>query len=253
MNNVLGIDIGATGIKGAIVDIETGAFVTDRIKYDTPVGGKPKEVRAVIGDLINDFQWKGPVGCGFPGIIKDGTVSSTANVSNRWMGIPVEDYFSDKCGVPFVVANDADLAGVAEMNFGKGKGVKGTLIFITIGTGLGSAIFVDGKLVPNTEMGHLLYKDSVFEHYASNSARKNKNLSWENWAIELSIYLDHLDLLFTPTIILLGGGISKKFDRWGKYLQLETNVAVDAAALKNNAGIIGAAMLAYEKLEKKEV
>ncbi len=241
---IIGIDIGATGIKAAIVDTEKGEFLTERKKLDTPIGGKPKDILKVIKRLVDHFEWKGKIGCGFPGIIKDGVVKSTANISKTWMNMPVSEYFSKETGCSFSVANDADLAGLAAVSFGKGKGVMGTLIFITIGTGLGSGIFLDGKLVPNTEMGHLYYKKSVFEHYASNSARKKKEMSWAVWAKELSAFLNHLDLLFSPNMILLGGGVSKKFDEWGKYL--DTSVNVSAADLQNDAGIIGAAMLALK-------
>lgn len=241
---IIGIDIGATGIKAAIVDTDKGEFLTERKKLDTPDGGKPKDILKVIQRLVDHFEWKGKIGCGFPGIIKNGVVKSTANISKSWMNMPVSNYFSKEIGCPFSVANDADLAGLAEVSFGKGKGVLGTLIFITIGTGLGSGIFVDGKLVPNTEMGHLYYKKSVFEHYASNSARKKKEMSWQDWAVEFSAFLNHLDLLFSPSMILLGGGVSKRFSDWGEFL--DTKVNVDAASLQNDAGIIGAAMLALE-------
>ena len=251
MTEVLGIDIGATGIKGAVVDVDRGELITERIKYLTPEGGRPKDIRAVIQRIISDLSWKGPAGCGFPGIIKKGTVMSTANVSSKWMNLQADKYLTELTGVPFVISNDADLAGIAEVHFGKGKGVGGTLILITIGTGLGSAIFLDGQILPNTEMGHLLYKESIFEHYASTSARKKKNLSWQKWAQELSIYLDHLDLLFSPDLILLGGGVSKKFDKWEPMLRLKSKVKVMAAELQNNAGIIGAAMLAHQTFNKE--
>ncbi len=241
---ILGIDIGATGIKGAVVDMNTGKFVDERKKIDTPEGGKPKDMLKVVQRLIDHFSWTGPVGCGFPGIVKNGTIKSTANVSKEWMDLKIEKYFSKETGLAFSVANDADLAGLAEVSFGKGKGVNGTLVFITIGTGLGSAVFYNGELIPNTEFGHLLYKKSVFEHYASNSARKKKDLSWEEWAEEFSVYLNHLDLLLSPDQILLGGGVSKRFDQWSKHLK--TVAIVDAASLFNDAGIVGAAMLAYK-------
>ena len=243
---LMGIDIGATGIKGAIVDTIQGKFLTDRKKLDTPEGGKPKDVLKVIKKLIGHFDWKAEIGCGFPGIIKNGIIKSTANVSKSWMDTPVTNFFSAETNRQFFVANDADLAGLAAVSFGKASGVMGTVIFITIGTGLGSALFIDGKLVPNTEMGHLLYKKSVFEHYASNSARKRKELSWKDWAAELSVYLDHLDLLFSPNLILLGGGVSKRYHEWSKYLNTKANV--EAAELKNDAGIIGAAMLALDQI-----
>ena len=244
---LMGIDIGATGIKGAIVDTIQGKFLTERKKLDTPEGGKPKDVLKVIKKLIEHFDWKAEIGCGFPGIVKNGVIKSTANVSKSWMDCPVTDFFTQETGCKFYVANDADLAGLAAVSFGKAKGIMGTVIFITIGTGLGSAVFIDGKLVPNTEMGHLLYKKSVFEHYASNSARKRKDLTWKEWTTELSVYLDHIDLLFSPNLILLGGGISKRYDEWSKFLNTKANV--DAAGLKNDAGIIGAAMLALENIE----
>ncbi len=238
----LGIDIGATGIKGGLINPLTGEMISERYKLATPESGEPKEMASVIKNIVEYFKYDGLVGCGFPGVIQQGTCKTSANLSKAWINKPIEKYLHKRCGVPFAVANDADLAGLAEIKIGKGKGIPGTVLLITIGTGLGSALFFNGELIPNTELGHLYYKRSVYEHYASNSARKRLNLSWSKWAKEFSGYINHLQLLVSPDLFILGGGISKRFDLWGPMLKTNSNVV--PASLLNNAGIIGAAYLA---------
>lgn len=239
----LGIDIGATGIKAAIVNLANGEFVSSKVKMGTPEGGDPDDMAAVIKSVIQKLNWQGKVGCGFPGIIHHGVCKSTANISKRWYNLDVPDFLSKKTGgLPFKVANDADLAGLAELEYSAaGIPASGTVIFLTIGTGIGSALFYDSRLIPNTEFGHLYYKKNSYELYISNSARKRRKLSWNKWAVAFSHYLDHLNLLFSPDLIILGGGISKQFNSWGKLLT--TRVPVQPATLENNAGIIGAAAL----------
>ena len=192
----LGIDIGASGIKGAIVDVEKGVLVSERFRLPTPQPSTPKSVSVTFSDVVNHFGWKGKsIGCGFPSVIKKGIAQTAANIDKEWMGTNIAEVFSEQCGSPVVVRNDADVAGIAEMQFGVGKNVKGTVLIITIGSGLGSALFRDGTLVPNTELGHLYLKghSSIAEHYAADSARKNQALSWKAWAIRFNHYLSILN------------------------------------------------------------
>ncbi len=242
MAEILGIDVGGTGIKGAIVDTEKGEFISKKIKYGTPKPSTPESVMVVINQLIDDMNWRGkPFGCGFPSIIKEGICHSAANIDKGWMNLNLSEYFKEHTGSDVTFVNDADAASVAEMTHGKGKGVMGTVILITLGTGIGSGIFLNGKLFPNSEFGHLLYKKSVFEHYASNGARKRKDLSWKEWGKELNTYLNHVDLLISPDLIILGGGVSKYFDtKFSQYIDVNTKIV--HAAMGNDAGITGAAM-----------
>ena len=244
-NIVLGVDIGGSGIKGALVDIKSGKMVTDRFRLETPRPANPKNVTATFKKVVDHFGYKGPIGCGFPAVMKKGVAFSASNIHEEWIGTDAAQLFSDatKCSVK--VLNDADVAGVAEVTHGGGKGVDGTIILITIGTGLGSAIFLDGKLVPNTEFGHVYLKGhkEVAERYASNAARKREDLSYEDWAPRFKQYLEHLQFLFTPDLFILGGGASKKFS---KYEDILTTIRtpIKTAELLNEAGIIGAALCA---------
>ncbi len=243
MSEILGIDVGGTGIKAAIVDVENGVFLSEKIKYGTPQPSTPARVIGVVKNLIKDFNFQGKnFGCGFPSIIKNNICYSAANIDNGWIGLDLQAFFLEKTGSRVTFTNDADAAAVAEIKFGKGKGRSGTTILLTLGTGIGSGIFVNGQLLPNSEFGHLLYKKSVFEHYASNGARKKKNLSWKEWGKELNIYLNHVNLLINPDLIILGGGVSKYFDKFEKFLKVKTQIV--PAAMGNDAGIIGAAMMA---------
>ena len=242
---MLGIDVGGTGIKGALVDVEEGVFVTDKVKYKTPKESGPKEVLEVIKKMLKDLDWEDkPFGCGFPSIIKNDICYSAANIDDRWIGVHLSELFKKELGVKASFGNDADAAALAEMRFGKGKGVMGKVLLITLGTGIGSGLFMDQKLIPNSELGHLHYKKSIVEHYASNRAREDKELSWESWGKELNKVLKYMDLILNPDLFLLGGGVSKKFNNYKEYLTIDTEVI--PAKLLNNAGIIGAAMLAHE-------
>lgn len=244
-NLMLGIDVGGTGIKGALVDIKKGEFVTDKVKYKTPDDSSPPAVIEVIKKLLKDLDWEGkPFGCGFPSIIKNNVCYSAANVDDRWIGVDMAKLFKKELGVKVTFGNDADAAALAEMRFGKGKGVMGKVLLVTLGTGIGSGLFMDQKLIPNSELGHLHYKKSIVEHYGSNRARETKDLSWEEWGKELNKVLKYMDLILNPDLFLLGGGVSKKFNNYKEYLTVNTKVI--PAKLLNNAGIIGAAMLSYE-------
>ena len=246
MAKILGIDVGGSGVKGAIVDTNNGNLVSEKLKYATPQPSTPKNVGVVLNQLISDFDWKGhKVGCGFPSIIKDNICHSAANIDNQWIGLDLSKYFHDTTGCNGRFVNDADAAGIAEMIYGAGKGRKGTVLMLTLGTGIGSGLFRNGHLVPNTEFGHLLYKESIFEHYASNSARKNQDLSWEEWGLALNTYLRHIEFILNPDIIILGGGVSKRYEFYSEYIDISCEIV--PAQMENNAGIIGAAVLAHKK------
>ena len=240
MSKVLGIDVGGTGIKAAVVDITTGQLVTERIKYKTPQPAMPDDMIDVMKKLVLDFDWYGgKIGVGFPAIVKKGKARSASNIDDSWLGYPVEKRLTNALGGEVTVINDADAAGLAEMHFGKGKEIEGLLLFLTLGTGIGSAVFNDGVLLPNTEFGHLKWKDSIAEKYASNKAREVKDLSWKDWGKEVSKVLNHMHFVFSPDHILIGGGVSKHFDKFSKYLKMP--VPVEPASQLNIAGIVGAA------------
>ncbi len=237
---VLGIDVGASGIKGAVIDTRSGELLSERRRLPTPRPADPDGMARTFADLTRELGWNGPIGCGFPAIIKHGIAHSAANISKEWIGRNVNVLLSEASGLAVEVLNDADAAGIAEMQFGVGKGQNGVVILVTIGSGLGSALFIDGQLVPNTELGHLHLRNMVAEHYASNSARKNLDLSWEVWGRRFNEYLLHLERLFTPDQFILSGGISKRFNNYEVYLS--TKAPVTPARLLNNAGIVGAAL-----------
>lgn len=243
MKEILGIDVGATGIKGGIVDIDKGEMITERIKYPTPRPATPQTMTEVMKTIVEDFKWKGkPIGMGFPAIIKDGMSLSASNIDDSWIDFPIVGFLNKKLKCPINVINDADAAGLAEHKFGGGADKKGLIILLTLGTGIGSAIFFNGKLIPNTELGHIKWKDSVAEKYASNSVREVNDLSFKTWGKELNRILNHIEFILSPDHIIIGGGISKKFHKYEEYLK--TTATVQPAKMLNNAGIIGAAMAA---------
>ena len=249
MKEILGIDVGATGIKGALVDIEKGELTTERIKYPTPKPATPLSMTEVMKKLIADFNWKGkPVGVGFPAIIKEGVALSAANIDDTWLNFPIVGFLNKKLKCPVTVINDADAAGLAEKKFGGGSDKDGLVILLTLGTGIGSALFYNGVLLPNTELGHLRYKDSIAERYASNSARELKELSFKTWGKELNKVLNHIEFILAPDHFIIGGGISKKFSKFAEFLK--TDASIEPAKMLNNAGIVGAAM-AYKPKKGK--
>ncbi|MFI6322029.1 polyphosphate--glucose phosphotransferase [Nonomuraea sp. NPDC050556] len=232
--DVLGIDIGGSGIKGAPVDTETGELTQERLRIPTPHPAKPAAVAEVVAEIVDHFAWTGPVGVTFPGVVVDGVVRSAANVHESWIGVDASKLFGDA-----TVLNDADAAGIAEMTFGAGRGRRGTVLMLTFGTGIGSALFIDGTLVPNTELGHLELDGKDAEHRASDKAREDHDLSWGKWAERVEEYLRHVDMLFSPSLIIIGGGVSKKSDKFLPHISVDTEVV--PAKLQNEAGIIGAA------------
>ncbi len=243
--NILGIDVGASGIKGAIIDLEKGELTTERIKLSTPKPATPEAVAAVIAELVEKVGYEGNlIGVGFPSIVKNGVAFSAANIDEAWIGTSIEKVVSAATGKEVVAMNDADAAGLSEMRYGKGKGQMGTVLLITIGSGLGSALFTDGHMVRNSEFGHLFLQGWVAEHYVSNTARKKYDMTWEGFGKRFNEYLLHIDRIMSPDLVILGGGISNEFKEFGKYIDKRLNVTT--AAMFNHAGIIGAALYAYE-------
>lgn len=244
--DILGIDIGGSGIKGAIVDVTTGEFKSERHRLETPEGARPDDVAKTVAQVVQLLAYQGAVGIGFPAIVIHGECYSAANIDSEWVGLNVNSVVGRQVGMPVFTVNDADAAGVAEMRFGVGRDLgKGVVIMLTLGTGIGSAVFTDGYLVPNTELGHIEIRGKDAERRASDAARKRKDLTWEEWASRFQEYLEHLELLFSPDVIILGGGASKESARFLPYL--DTRARIIPAQLLNQAGIIGAAIYASEQ------
>ena len=240
--NILGIDVGGSGIKGAPVDILTGELLAERYRIKTPKGAKPAPVAETVAKIASYFDWKNPIGIGFPAPIKGGIAMMAANVSEKWVGVNADELFSKATGCPCTTVNDADAAGLAEMEFGAGKGQPGTVIVLTLGTGIGTAIFHDGRLLPNTEFGHVEIRCEDAELRASDAARKRENLSWKKYAKRLNRYLTAMERLFWPNLFIIGGGISKEHEKFLPLLTVDTPVV--PAHQFNEAGIIGAALAA---------
>lgn len=236
-----GIDIGGTGMKAAPVDLDTGELVAERFRIDTPKPAHPEAMAAVVGRLVEHFGWSGPVGVAFPAIVRHGVVHSAANISDTWIGVDADAVFSEVSGCPVTVLNDADAAGTAEMRFGAGRGRNGVVIVLTFGTGIGSGFFVDGRLAANSELGHLEIDGHDAELRAAASARHRDDLSWKAWAKRVQRYLERVVFLFSPDLIILGGGVSRNPGRWVPLLDVDTELVV--AEFANNAGIVGAALM----------
>jgi polyphosphate glucokinase len=237
---VLGIDIGGSGMKGALVNSETGEMLTERYRIPTPKSRKPKEMAEVVKKIVEHFNHKGPVGVGFPTIIRHGVCKSQGNLHKKWVNINVRELFSNATGLPVTVINDADAAGYATMNYGIGKGKEGLVVMITIGTGLGSGAFFNGELIPNFELGQIPYKKyDKIENWAAASAKEKEGLSYKQWGKRFNVFLKYVDLIISPDYIILGGGTSKQFDEYKDYITIETPVV--PAELRNQAGIVGAA------------
>jgi polyphosphate glucokinase len=243
--HILGIDVGGSGIKGAPVDTETGQLLAERIRIKTPKKGEPEPIAEVVNQIAQSFNWKAPIGIGFPAPIKGGVAMMAANVSEKWVGTNADALFTKVTGCDCTMINDADAAGVAEMAFGAGRGQPGTVIMITLGTGIGTAIFHRGQLLPNTEFGHLEIEGEDAEFRASDAARQRDDLSWKKYAKRLNKYLKTMEKLFWPNLFIIGGGISKETDKFLPLLSIETHIVT--AQLLNEAGIVGAALGAMRK------
>ncbi|MER5883433.1 polyphosphate--glucose phosphotransferase [Streptomyces sp. NPDC001941] len=242
--NVFGVDIGGSGIKGAPVDLERGDLAEPRHKVLTPQPATPDDVADSVAEVVRNFGWSGPVGVTFPGVVTHNTVRTAANVAKDWVGVDASALLGERLGgMPVTVLNDADAAGVAEMSFGAGRGRKGTVVLLTFGTGIGSAVFIDGRLVPNTELGHLELNGHEAEKRASTKAKDDEDLSWPHWARRVQKYLAHVEMLLSPELFIIGGGVSRKADRFLPLIE-GVDAEVVPAELQNNAGIVGAAMAA---------
>lgn len=244
---ILGVDIGGSGIKGAIVDTVTGELVSERHRIDTPQPATPEAVAAVLAQLVLHFGWNGPVGCGFPAAIQQGVARTASNIAKSFIGTDIDKLFSEATQCHCYNVNDADAAGMAEMHFGEGAGQTGVVLLVTIGTGLGTALFTQGHLLPNTELGHVYLENGLKgERYASDAVRKLEDLGWKSWGNRFNLYLSTMEKLFWPDLIILGGGASKKFDKFKDQLTLDA--PVKPAAFLNQAGIVGAALYAKSKI-----
>jgi polyphosphate glucokinase len=246
---VLGIDFGGSGIKGALVDENTGEMMGERFRLPTPELARPDDVADVIRQIAEHFDYHGPIGVGLPAVILHGVVFTAANIDQSWIGVNSEELFGKATGCPCFVVNDADAAGVAEMSYGVGQeNSNGVVLFLTIGTGIGSAVFIDGRLLPNTELGHIEIRGKDAEKRASDAVRKKKEYTFEEWAVKLQEVLGRLEALLWPDIIVLGGGVSKE---WEKFLPLiHLRAKIFPAKLLNQAGIVGAAIYAWQQVNR---
>ncbi|MDY3128013.1 MAG: ROK family protein [Corynebacterium sp.] len=244
METSFGIDIGGSGIKGAIVDLNTGDFVSERIKIATPQPATPQAVAETVAAIVQRAGWTGPVGITVPSVVKDQRVLTAANIDKSWIDTNAFELFRSTLGLNrrISVLNDADAAGLAEATFGSPQATAGAVIFLTLGTGIGSAFLLDGKLWPNTELGHMIVGRHEAEHLASSAAKERDDLSFKKWGARLAKVLHHYEALFTPTAFIVGGGISRKYEKWARYVEVSTPIY--PAQLRNRAGIVGAAMAA---------
>lgn len=244
---ILGIDIGGSGVKGAPVDLDTASLAGERLRIPTPQPSSPDAVLDTVAKVVEHFAWDGPVGCGFPGVVRHGRVDTAANLDRGWVGTDLRAALSERTACPVTVLNDADAAGLAEVRYGAGRGRRGVVLMLTLGTGIGSALFIDGRLVPNTEFGHLDIRGKPAEARASDRVREQKGLTWKKWAERVDELLARLRLYLWPDLVIVGGGVSKKHE---KFLPLLTTpVEVVPAKLRNEAGIVGAALAARDLSE----
>ncbi|CAA9432097.1 MAG: Polyphosphate glucokinase [uncultured Rubrobacteraceae bacterium] len=241
--DVFGLDIGGSGTKGAPVSAQSGELLKERVRIPTPEAATPDEVVAAAVEVISSSGWSGPVGCGFPGVVKGGVVHTAANVASEFIGFDLQSRLQKELDAPVRIVNDADAAGLAEMRWGAGRGVGGVVLMLTIGTGIGTALFLQGKLVPNMELGHIEMHGREAELYASDRVRKVEDLSWREWAGRFEEYLQKMEALLWPDLIVVGGGVSKKSEKFLPRIQTRTRVV--PAGMLNTAGIAGAA-LAYD-------
>jgi polyphosphate glucokinase len=237
---IMGVDIGGTGIKGALVDTEKGELTSERIRLLTPQPATPDAVADCTAELVRQCGWDGKIGCGFPAVVRHGVVYTAANIDHSWIGTDAKTLFEQKTGCKMTMVNDADAAGLAEMRFGAGRDQKGVVLMVTIGTGIGTALFSNGQLVPNTELGHIEIRGKEGEKRASERVRIEKELSWKRWSIRLNEYMMTIEKLLWPDLIIIGGGVSKQFPKFAPHLNIQAQVV--PAQLFNEAGIVGAAL-----------
>ena len=250
---VLGVDVGATGFKGGLVDVKTGTMLTERHRFDTPQPATPAAMAYTFRSLVDHFEYSGIVGVGFPAVVTRNVAKTAANIDKGWIGTSISETFGRMRDLSIYALNDADAAGIATMNYGTGRSHKedGTVVMITIGTGLGGAMFLDGELVPNFELGSLYLKgmDIIAEKYVSNKVRKDNNMDWKTFGKRLNKYLRHVNAILNPDLIVLGGGGSKYYQDYKKYLKVDCNVK--PAEMRNTAGTVGAAVYAYQRHHRK--
>lgn len=237
-----GIDIGGSGMKAAIVNTETGELLSERVRIATPKPATPDAMADVVRRLAAEHQWTGSVGCAFPAVVRGGIVGSAANIDESWLDVNADEIFTTVLDADVHMINDADAAGLAEMRFGAGRDRSGVVMILTFGTGIGSGLFIDGVLVPNTELGHLELDGHDAEHRAAASAKERDDLSWKKWAKRVERYLQHVEALFSPSLFIVGGGASKRSEKWLPEMSIATEIV--PAAMQNNAGIVGAALIA---------
>ncbi len=240
--HAFGIDIGGSGMKAAPVDLATGELVSERYRIDTPQPATPEAMAEVVVELVRHHAWTGSVGCAFPAVVRNGIVGSAANIDESWLRVDADRIFTEALGQQVHMINDADAAGLAEVRFGPEAARHGVVMMLTFGTGIGSGLFVDGTLVPNTELGHLELDGHDAERRAAASARKRDDLTWEEWGKRVHHYLEHVEALFSPDLFIIGGGASKRPERWLDQVDIATEIVV--ASMANNAGIVGAALIA---------
>lgn len=238
--NVFGLDVGGSGIKGAPVDTETGELIGERVRIKTPQPATPDAIATTAVEVVKRAGWDGPVGCGFPAVIEDGVARTAANIDKAAIGFDFQGKLEEELGNPVRMINDGDAAGLAEMRWGAGRDEEGVVLMLTLGTGIGTSLFVSRRLVPNTELGHIEIRGEEGEHRASDGARKRDNLRWEQYAERLDEYLHRIEDLLWPDLIVVGGGISKKSDKFFPHLTARTRIA--RAEMLNEAGIAGAAL-----------
>lgn len=240
---ILGIDFGGSGIKGAPVDTKKGKLIEKRFRIETPSPATPEGVSDVIREIVDHFKWNGPMGIAFPTVVQNGIIKTAANIDKSWIGVNASELIKSKTKLPAYIVNDADAAGMAEMKFGAGKDRNGSVLLVTVGTGIGTVLFTRGKLVMNTELGHINLKSGMdAEEFASDAVRKKENLDWKEWARRFNEYLHEMHRLFWPELIIIGGGVSKKPDNFMEYITVDSEIVM--AQSKNEAGIIGAALAA---------